>query len=122
MRLFPLALAVVVALVAVSSGIAVTANEIEEERRGGVGHAISGGHLGGGGDTGGGTGTGGGTVYGTHTSIGLMYPNGHSASKTKKKCNRFTNWFKRLFDKSIKKCPKKGEEDTETETTRRLRA
>ncbi|KAG7388993.1 hypothetical protein PHYPSEUDO_011456 [Phytophthora pseudosyringae] len=105
---------------------------------GGGGHGVSGGggHVttatgGGGGDgtTGGGHATtttggggdttyGGGRVYGTHTSIGLMNTNSVSDRKTKKKCNRFTNWFKRLFNKNVKKCPKKDEE----EVTRRLRA
>ncbi|KAL3659227.1 hypothetical protein V7S43_015805 [Phytophthora oleae] len=115
--------------------------ELEERRgggghggggHGGGGHGVSGGHAVSGGDgvsgghatttTGGGdtttTGGGyvyrGGYVYGTHNGA-------HSDSgsrKKKKKCNRFTNWFKRLFNKNIKKCPKKGEE----EDTRRLRA
>ncbi|ETK92901.1 hypothetical protein F441_03913 [Phytophthora nicotianae CJ01A1] len=50
-------------------------------------------------------------VYGTHTSIGLMNSNGVTHDG---ECNRFTNWWKRLFNKSIKKC---DEEDT-----RRLRS
>ncbi|OWZ15717.1 hypothetical protein PHMEG_00010587, partial [Phytophthora megakarya] len=58
----------------------------------------------------------GGHVYGTHTSIGLM--NTNSVTHKEKKCNRFTNWWKRLFDRSIKKCPKEKNEDEE----RRLRA
>ncbi|KAG7388992.1 hypothetical protein PHYPSEUDO_011455 [Phytophthora pseudosyringae] len=57
-----------------------------------------------------------GRIYGTHTSIGLMNTNSVSHRKTNK-CNRFTNWFKRLFNKKIKKCPKEDEEGT-----RRLRA
>ncbi|KAG7388989.1 hypothetical protein PHYPSEUDO_011452 [Phytophthora pseudosyringae] len=113
----------------------------DEERRGAVGgghattggggHAVSGGggHVttittgGGGGDTttttggGGDTTYGGGNVYGTHTSVGLMNTNSVSG-RTTKKCNRFTNWFKRLFNKNVEKCPKKDEE----EVTRRLRA
>eukprot|EP00644_Phytophthora_capsici_P019043 jgi/Phyca11/21924/fgenesh1_pg.PHYCAscaffold_222_\ len=42
-------------------------------------------------------------VMGAHSGSGTY--------KKKKKCNRFTNWFKRLFNKDIKKCPKKGEEE-----------
>ncbi|OWZ15716.1 hypothetical protein PHMEG_00010586 [Phytophthora megakarya] len=40
--------------------------------------------------------------------IGLMNTN-HITTR-EKKCNRFTNWFRRLFDKSIPKCPKKRKE------------
>ncbi|KAG3067106.1 hypothetical protein PI125_g23717 [Phytophthora idaei] len=84
-----------------------------EERRGGGGgggHGVAGGggHVttGGVGDGGGGyTATGGGHVYGTHTSTGLMNTNGVTHYK-EKKCNRFTNWWKRLFNKNIPKCPK----------------
>ncbi|KAG3198351.1 hypothetical protein PC129_g24378 [Phytophthora cactorum] len=89
---------------------------------GGGGHGVAGGggHVttGGVGDGGGGgyTATGGGHVYGTHTSTGLMNTNGVTHYK-EKKCNRFTNWWKRLFNKQIPKCPKKKEE-----YTRRLRA
>ncbi|EGZ07923.1 hypothetical protein PHYSODRAFT_355973 [Phytophthora sojae] len=134
MRLLHLVLAFAVSLAVISNGIAVTtaksiqdpdpshqvltrelsvddatAKEEERGKRGG----------GGGGRP---TSTGG-QIHGTHTSIGLMYPNELSRRKYKKKCNRFTNWWKRLFDKSVKKCPKKGEGDEEEETlTRRLRA
>ncbi|KAF1776559.1 hypothetical protein GQ600_9792 [Phytophthora cactorum] len=52
---------------------------------------------------------------GGNPSLGLMNTNGVTRYK-EKKCNRFTNWFKRLFNKKIKKCPKKKEEDS-----RRLR-
>ncbi|KAG6612033.1 uncharacterized protein IUM83_17447 [Phytophthora cinnamomi] len=136
MRLLHLVLAIAISVAVVSDGITTAAAESlqdsdpsyqivtralvgddtaleEEERKGGGGR--------GGGRGGGGRSTSRGTsprVYGPYTSIGLMYPNELSHRKTKKKCNRFTNWWKRLFDKSVKKCPKKGEE----EGTRRLRA
>ncbi|KAG1696896.1 hypothetical protein DVH05_017804 [Phytophthora capsici] len=51
----------------------------------------------------------GGYVYGAHRGA----HSGSGTYKKKKKCNRFTNWFKRLFNKDIKKCPKKGEEEYE---------
>ncbi|KAE8980451.1 hypothetical protein PR003_g24324 [Phytophthora rubi] len=132
MRLLHLVLAIAVSLAVISNGIAATAaNSIqdsdpsyqvaarelsgkeealdEEDRKRG----------GGGGGRGGGRGTTTrGQIHGTHTSIGLMYPNHLSHRKTKKKCNRFKNWWQRLFDKSVKKCPKKGEEEEEENTTR----
>ncbi|KAG3067103.1 hypothetical protein PI124_g20579 [Phytophthora idaei] len=52
---------------------------------------------------------------GGNPSLGLMNTNGVTRYK-EKKCNRFTNWFKQLFNKKVKKCPKKEEEDS-----RRLR-
>ncbi|EEY67419.1 uncharacterized protein PITG_22742 [Phytophthora infestans T30-4] len=95
-----------------------------EERRGGGGGGGGGGGVGGGaghittggisgGDTtattgGGDTASEGGDVYGTNDVV---------TRHKKKNCNRFTNWLKRLFDKSIPKCPKKNQEDA-----RRLRA
>jgi hypothetical protein len=67
MRLLHLALAVMVALVAVSNGMTVSANEISapEEERG---------------------------------------RRGADVRKFKKKCNRFTNWFIRIFNKTVKEC------------------
>ncbi|KAL3659194.1 hypothetical protein V7S43_015772 [Phytophthora oleae] len=91
--------------------------EGDEERQGGGRGGRGGGGRGTSRGTGGGTGyTGGyGYTYGTHTNIGFM--NTNRISERHKKCNRFVNWFKRLFNKNIKKCPKKKDEDK-----RRLRA
>jgi hypothetical protein len=110
----------VVALVAVSSGMAVNATEVsaiettEEDRKGGRGGGGRGGRRSGGTVYRGGTG-----YHGPYTSTGLMYPNEHDDRKFKKKCNRFVNWLKRLFNKKIKKCPKKGEEEEEKTLRRR---
>ncbi|KUG02019.1 hypothetical protein AM587_10004280 [Phytophthora nicotianae] len=115
-----------------------------EERRGfgatGHGHAIGGGgHVVSGGEggyavgTGGGdTATGGGHMYGdTATGGGHMYMYGAYTSgartnngsmnsdKVEKKCNKFVNWWKRLFNKNVEKCQ---ETDDEDEDIRRLRA
>ncbi|ETN14435.1 hypothetical protein PPTG_22122 [Phytophthora nicotianae INRA-310] len=73
---------------------------------GGAGHITTGG-IEGGDST---TTTGGGGISRPNTSIGLMNTNGVTSHK-EKKCNRFFNWWRRLFDKSIPKCPKKTKED-----------
>ncbi|KAF4046950.1 hypothetical protein GN244_ATG00598 [Phytophthora infestans] len=90
-------------------------HESDEDRRGGG--RGGGGRGGGGGGRGGrGTstrGTGRRNYYyygGGNPSIGLWNTNGVTRHK-EKKCNRFTNWFKRLFNKSIPKCPKKKEKE-----------
>ncbi|POM58483.1 Hypothetical protein PHPALM_36857 [Phytophthora palmivora] len=132
MRLLHLVLVTTVAFVCVSNGITVaakevstrtdpihdtafrgqpairklTSDEILEERRGG----------GGGGGGGHGDATGVGPIYGTHTSIGLMNTNhithdDDDKKKKKKKCNRFFNWWKRLFNPKTKRCPKEEDED-----------
>ncbi|ETP40888.1 hypothetical protein F442_11841 [Phytophthora nicotianae P10297] len=64
------------------------------------------------GDGGGDTPIGGGRVHpaGANSNTGSMNTNG-VADQKEEKCDRFVNWFKRLFDKSIKKCPKEVEED-----------
>ncbi|ETP12799.1 hypothetical protein F441_11881, partial [Phytophthora nicotianae CJ01A1] len=80
------------------------------------GHGVSGGDGGGyattTGDGGGDTPIGGGRVHpaGANSNTGSMNTNG-VADQKEEKCDRFVNWFKRLFDKSIKKCPKEVEED-----------
>ncbi|KAE8984704.1 hypothetical protein PF005_g20942 [Phytophthora fragariae] len=135
MRLLHLVLTIAVSLAAISNGTAATAAKsitdsdpsnqvvtrglsgkeeaLEEERKGGRG--------GGGGGRGGGRGTTTrGQIHGTHTSIGLMYPNHLSHRKTK--CDEVKNWWQSLFDKSVKKCPKKDGEDEEEGNAKRLRA
>ncbi|OWZ15718.1 hypothetical protein PHMEG_00010588 [Phytophthora megakarya] len=139
MRVFHLVLTLVATLMVVSSSVTATAKEIgatddtvisdhvgtrdltgvdgesEERASGGRG----GGGRGGGRGTSRGTSGGGnvGPVYTTHTSIGLM--NTNRITSREKKCNRFTNWLRRLFDKSIPKCPKKKK--SKKKDTRRLR-